>query len=820
MTPKEMFLGAMDQLDKVLENVYFNWLLLGATSVHMILQSMRFLTQDPFSSISKLQDEFDYYMIWVYTGIMCLRVWGKGLLLHPTSFLRTGWCYLDLLVVVCAWLDRVYHFGNVMFFMVLRILKLAAESNLVLLSPLRVITRALLVGIPRVMVVFGVLLFAMVFFGILAVSLIGNPGDFHNRCGISFCQQVDSSGKCIAETWQAIVPAYICRQSNDPIASPQGTCPSTLVGSPMKLISPATNTESAAAILEGTTSTVRCLGPDLQLGKLDQETFATFQGFPPFTEYVPVNYTQWPAVTDLNWDSLKTASIPMFATFYKTAWVQFSDYSSQSTGGFIVIAFIGLIILVSYYLLNLTIAIMNLNFSDEMNKENAFLEASKSSEPEEAGGDDDDGDEEEDDDDDDEQDLTNMSGPRQDLLGRYNGDEFPCCGYASFPIYFLEGPIGTGLDMVANFIAGKIKILGKLKGPVYSAKLAVWGCCRSCCASFNKFSIYLVIPEAEGLQTPFIKVCYILMFVYLCTLAAQNDEISKYKCGCKQIDDMALADRCAIGPKGPKDLLCPLGFTCQGGYCTTEWSGEACVNPWDNPRLQTIPGMTEAAADWASKRTSWCNYSKMLHFVMLGWAGFFLFETIVTYVGHQGPMNFLTVMRKIPEKKGSKKMVDKAYPNVTNILDAICNLITVIGILLTELNTTDLRRQHLALLEGRRPGRVHALHSNRPASPQVCSSCHRRQVLLPPDLRRPVHPHRRHHPPRLPREREDRYSWGAALHPGLVLYAAGEGDVPLLRAGPGVQPMPGLRIQGRYQGLHGPVLGAAVHGVLGVQDAG
>ena len=62
---------------------------------------------------------------------------------------------------------------------------------------------------------------------------------------------------------------------------------------------------------------------------------------------------------------------------------------------------------------------------------------------------------------------------------------------------------------------------------MYSAKLAVWSCFRTCCASFNKFSIYLVIPEAEGLQTPFIKICYILMFAYLCTLAAQNDTINQ-----------------------------------------------------------------------------------------------------------------------------------------------------------------------------------------------------------------------------------------------------------------------------------------------------
>ena len=45
----------------------------------------------------------------------------------------------------------------------------------------RVITSALGAGIGRVGVVFGFLLFAMVFFAVLGIQLVGNAGDYHNR---------------------------------------------------------------------------------------------------------------------------------------------------------------------------------------------------------------------------------------------------------------------------------------------------------------------------------------------------------------------------------------------------------------------------------------------------------------------------------------------------------------------------------------------------------------------------------------------------------------------------------------------------------------
>jgi hypothetical protein len=54
-----------------------------------------------------------------------------------------------------------------MFFMVLRVAKLLVDSNTMMLSSARAITRALIAGVGRVSIVFFILIFAMIFFGVL-----------------------------------------------------------------------------------------------------------------------------------------------------------------------------------------------------------------------------------------------------------------------------------------------------------------------------------------------------------------------------------------------------------------------------------------------------------------------------------------------------------------------------------------------------------------------------------------------------------------------------------------------------------------------------
>ena len=228
-SPKELLLEGCDLLNTGLSDVRFNVVLLGATFGHMAVQAMRSNDTDPTSLTMVVQDAADFYMIWTYTVVLVLRIMGAGLVFNPDAFLRKPWSYLDLIIVLLAWLDNIYRFGNFMFFMVLRAAKMLVDSQYSGLSSARVITTALIAGVGRVTIVFFILLFAMVFFGVLGISLVGNPGDFHNRCAVSVCMQWASDGKCLSESWQAIRPVHVCRQYDDPLAHPAGSCPDSLL---------------------------------------------------------------------------------------------------------------------------------------------------------------------------------------------------------------------------------------------------------------------------------------------------------------------------------------------------------------------------------------------------------------------------------------------------------------------------------------------------------------------------------------------------------------------------------------------------------------
>ena len=293
----------------------------------------------------------------------------------------------------------------------------------------------------------------------------------------------DPSGECLQKSYQAIRPAYICRQYKDPIAYPAGSCPSTLAFAQQPYNTKDTNQEALSSTPEFADASrpaqIKCIGPDLVIGSFStqDQRLANFQGLPVFTEYVPVNYTAWKPVREFNFDNLKRASVVMFSFFYKTSWVQFVDLTTQSTHFAVAFIFIFIIIVVSYYLLNLTVGIMCLNFSEAVKAESILLESS--------GGDDDvpEDDEEEDEeeeDDDDEEGDTEAESLRSALLSALGSG--PCCGNALFPLPYLVDAFCFVLENLATIIITKvpiIKLLGKSEG-FKNAGVCVCVCVCAC----------------------------------------------------------------------------------------------------------------------------------------------------------------------------------------------------------------------------------------------------------------------------------------------------------------------------------------------------
>jgi hypothetical protein len=248
-----------------------------------------------------------------------------------------------------------------------------------------------------------------------------------------------------------------------------------------------------------------------------------------------------------------------------------------------------------------------------------------------------------------------------------------------------------------------IKLLGKVKpftNGVTGIYLAIGKTLKGICIALNKLCIYLAIPEEDGDNTPFNKMCLVFMVIYLCCLAAQDDAINSFKCGCSKIEDLTYAKRCAVGPmkipivivKGQDPFCSEKGYECSGGYCTSHWAGQACTNPYANPLTQTVKvshSMTASEKEWASQRASMCFQGFILHMIFLGWGAFFFAELVIRFIGHQGASNFFltksTYQKKNDDDMPPKGWEPKTIPHVDNILDSVCILITVAGIVLTEL---------------------------------------------------------------------------------------------------------------------------------------
>ena len=56
--------------------------------------------------------------------------------------------------------------------------------------------------------------------------------------------------------------------------------------------------------------------------------------------------------------------------------------------------------------------------------------------------------------------------------------------------------------------------------------------------------------------------------------------------------------------------------------------------------------MTASEEEWMSQRTNMCERGRLIHFILLGWAGFFLTELVIRYIGHQGASNFFLAKSK------------------------------------------------------------------------------------------------------------------------------------------------------------------------------
>lgn len=124
-------------------------------------------------------DQCEVFYLAVFTGELLAKMLAYGVLSHPDSYLRDGWCQLDFVVVFLAWLPVIDpSFGNFSAFRSVRALRPLRALRRVPGMP--VLVKSIIDAVPRLSVVAALVGVVLLVFGIIGVELF--KGSLHHHC--------------------------------------------------------------------------------------------------------------------------------------------------------------------------------------------------------------------------------------------------------------------------------------------------------------------------------------------------------------------------------------------------------------------------------------------------------------------------------------------------------------------------------------------------------------------------------------------------------------------------------------------------------------
>jgi len=120
----------------------------------------------------------DFVFLTLFTMEMLIKMLAFGLLLHPNAYLRSGWNWLDFVVVVTGWVSMVADGPGTN---ALRLFKaLRPLRSLQRIRGMRVLVNCILAAIPQLCTVVVFLMFVLSVFGIIGVQLF--KGSLRHQC--------------------------------------------------------------------------------------------------------------------------------------------------------------------------------------------------------------------------------------------------------------------------------------------------------------------------------------------------------------------------------------------------------------------------------------------------------------------------------------------------------------------------------------------------------------------------------------------------------------------------------------------------------------
>ena len=314
----------------------------------------------------------------LFTLEFVLKVIGRGFFMDQGSYLRNGWNWLDFTVVVSGLLSEIPSIPSVSVLRTLRVLR--PLRSLTILPGMKVLVASLLASIPPLMNVVVLLSFIFFVFGILGLQLWS--GVLHSRCRLTEFPVAMASTEVplfmvnsVASTSNATAAAYIAQVVADREAYPW--CAPALHDDSWTFSTSPWHTARECVWPIVVSDTLLCspdesglhtCGPGQWCGSNYDEfgnpRFAHegFMNSGTFIKELNYGYT--------NFDWFAAAFLTIFQAITMEGWVdilyQIQDVTSPL---FPAIYFVILMLVGSFFLLNLTLAVIWDSFSAQRNNQ-------------------------------------------------------------------------------------------------------------------------------------------------------------------------------------------------------------------------------------------------------------------------------------------------------------------------------------------------------------------------------------------------------------------------------------------------------------------
>ena len=279
----------------------------------LLLGIKDYTDKDNLTSINQFVEKSEALFVWSFTAECILKIVGMGFIIDDGSYLRDAWNWLDFIVVVSSLLTEIPQMKSVSGMRTFRLMR--PLRSLTTMPSMKILISTLLASVSQLGGVLVLAIFFFTIFAILGVSLWS--GKIYNRCRLT---EFPVDG-----IWET-------DPGNLDLCSEVNPCPENRwCGS---LAEASRNSDSKYTLLEGT---------EIWQDSMIEELNFSYSSF----------------------NHLPSAFLTIFQCITLEGWINVCNmYEDAYDVWFVDIYFVLCIIVCSFFVLNLTIAVMLLKYED------------------------------------------------------------------------------------------------------------------------------------------------------------------------------------------------------------------------------------------------------------------------------------------------------------------------------------------------------------------------------------------------------------------------------------------------------------------------